>query len=115
MFRSREGFASPLRWFALGDGPLRLQRPCAADLFVFILCMAPRGGVGLRPAWRLFRLLCRRLRTAFGFGFGRPRGVGCGPSRFALVLVVRGGFVLSPLCSAPRVSRHRQQSNGFAL
>ena len=60
---------------------------------LFILCLAPRVGVGLRPAWRWFRLLCRRLSPAFGVGFGRPRGVGCGPSRFALVLVARGGFV----------------------
>ena len=103
-------FVSPLasdaprsRWFRLPFSLVRVR--CWSFAFTLIACggfvlfflfLAPRVGVGLCPARRRFRLSCRRLRPALGVGFGRPRGVGCGPSRFALVLVACGGFVLFP-------------------
>ena len=72
MFRPREGFAPPLRWFAFGDGPLRLHWSCAVDLFY------------LSFVWRLALVLVCVLR---GGGFVCCVG-GC-VLRLVLVLVAR--------------------------
>ena len=69
----------------------------AVVLFYFFLCLAPRVGVGFWSSVAVVSFLLNfGLRLVLVLVV--PQGVGFGLSRFALVLVVCGGFVLfSPL------------------